>query len=625
MNEDPGHRSLHCLPRPRASRAVGVIFLLALLGGDRSADAQYMFLDVNGDSINTYEDFEYLFDRLNEPTTLDVYLITNQSMTGHESRCLSDPSSQPGLNSYTLNLYSVTGTVSFSDVENRVPGMTESVPLVTYPYALSVGYSGTTTLPPGKYHLLRMTVTINATCPALQFRMSSCYSPPGVVTSFGAGCAGSRGDDVLRFGEDWLDAAGIGSCLHSLPRPGSVSSPAQVVGQELKPLTFTATVFDPDCGIMGIGVGGLPLGATLPILGGFFAGEATATVSWRPTRGQAGVYPITFFVSEYFQSWTAACTTRVTILPANTPPVAEAGGPYSGIQNVPISFDGTQSSDPEGGPLQYVWEFGDGARGTGPTPGHTYGTGGTFSVILTVIDPEQLAGWDGTIATVTNVLHVRVFATKTDKPTKFPNGNPFTRFQVEPTAGAGFPLEEIVPSSVRLHYEDPSCGRIDIPSTMRKSHRIGDTDGNGVAEYRFSFARDDLAALVPCLPHGKTTIPLELWGSLSSGGLIQGQFEHTFVVKGHSFDVAVSPNPLKPTSTLEFTTTEPGFVKAQLFDIQGRLVATFMDEPSMEPGYHRVPTGGFEVRANRLPSGIYFVRVATEHNGQQSRAVMILK
>ncbi len=43
----------------------------------------------------------------------------------------------------------------------------------------------------------------------------------------------------------------------------------------------------------------------------------------------------------------------------NHPPQAVAGGPYVGDEGSPIVFDVTGSSDPDGGALQYRWDFND--------------------------------------------------------------------------------------------------------------------------------------------------------------------------------------------------------------------------------------------------------------------------
>lgn len=67
-------------------------------------------------------------------------------------------------------------------------------------------------------------------------------------------------------------------------------------------------------------------------------------------------------------------------------PIANPGGPYSGVVGYPIQFNGSASYDPEGSPLTYAWNFGDGGVGTGVAPTHTYGAVGTYPVSLVVHD-----------------------------------------------------------------------------------------------------------------------------------------------------------------------------------------------------------------------------------------------
>ncbi|MGD8644481.1 MAG: PKD domain-containing protein, partial [Chromatiales bacterium] len=76
--------------------------------------------------------------------------------------------------------------------------------------------------------------------------------------------------------------------------------------------------------------------------------------------------------------------------PSNTPPVADAGGPYAAEVGQEITFDGTGSSDSDAGDtLTYAWNFGDGNTGTGPTPTHTYASADTFQVTLVVSDGQD--------------------------------------------------------------------------------------------------------------------------------------------------------------------------------------------------------------------------------------------
>jgi len=82
------------------------------------------------------------------------------------------------------------------------------------------------------------------------------------------------------------------------------------------------------------------------------------------------------------------------------PPVADAGGPYSGKPNIAIDFDGTNSYDPNGTIESYAWDFGDDGTATGPTPSHTYSSKGTYTVTLTVTDGDGITDSDTTTATV---------------------------------------------------------------------------------------------------------------------------------------------------------------------------------------------------------------------------------
>jgi len=71
----------------------------------------------------------------------------------------------------------------------------------------------------------------------------------------------------------------------------------------------------------------------------------------------------------------------------NTPPVADIGGPYTGYVNETITFDASDSYDPdEDNIVNYSWDFGDGTKGYGVTVDHTYTAIGTYTVNLTIRD-----------------------------------------------------------------------------------------------------------------------------------------------------------------------------------------------------------------------------------------------
>ncbi len=94
------------------------------------------------------------------------------------------------------------------------------------------------------------------------------------------------------------------------------------------------------------------------------------------------------------------------VQPVNHPPVANAGGPYSGSEGSVVLFNGSASSDPDGDPLTYDWDFGDGTlHGTGVTPSHVYADNraGGYTVTLKVTDTGGLTGTASTSANIDNV------------------------------------------------------------------------------------------------------------------------------------------------------------------------------------------------------------------------------
>jgi PKD repeat protein len=80
------------------------------------------------------------------------------------------------------------------------------------------------------------------------------------------------------------------------------------------------------------------------------------------------------------------------IAQVNAPPVADAGPDveafYGGAYDA-VVFDGTRSRDPDGDPLTYHWDFGDGSMGIGPKIAHTYKKPGSYTVRLRVSDGRK--------------------------------------------------------------------------------------------------------------------------------------------------------------------------------------------------------------------------------------------
>ena len=76
----------------------------------------------------------------------------------------------------------------------------------------------------------------------------------------------------------------------------------------------------------------------------------------------------------------------------NQVPVIEANIPTSGETNQQLSFSAEGSNDPDGYPIGFIWDFGDGSDLMyRPAETHIYTTEGTYTVTLTVTDGKENA------------------------------------------------------------------------------------------------------------------------------------------------------------------------------------------------------------------------------------------
>ena len=114
-------------------------------------------------------------------------------------------------------------------------------------------------------------------------------------------------------------------------------------------------------------------------------------VSPSHTYGTGGEYTVTLVVNDgTVDSAQATSTAVISTPPINAAPTANAGGPYEGQPGVAVNFDGSGSSDPNGDTLTYAWDFGDSTPiGSGVTTSHSYDSIGSYTVTLTVTDPDS--------------------------------------------------------------------------------------------------------------------------------------------------------------------------------------------------------------------------------------------
>jgi glucose/arabinose dehydrogenase len=97
-----------------------------------------------------------------------------------------------------------------------------------------------------------------------------------------------------------------------------------------------------------------------------------STGSFRPTKADGAIY-----------------RTQLPNAANRVPTAVVSASPTSGTAPLEVNFDGSGSSDPDGDPLSYTWDFGDESDPTtGVTASHTYSVDGLFDVQLVVDDQK---------------------------------------------------------------------------------------------------------------------------------------------------------------------------------------------------------------------------------------------
>jgi PKD repeat protein len=345
--------------------------------------------------------------------------------------------------------------------------------------------------------------------------------------------------------------------------------------------------------------------------------SASGLVTLTPTFSDAGPATGTVRVSDGIASDTKSFA--ITVVNVNRCPTANAGGPYTGVINLPVSLNGSASSDPDGDVLSYNWDFGDGASiANGATLTHTYVAAGLYTVSLTVSD-GTCPNTATTTANIVAEFPANSFAVGGNTKTSLGAGKPFTCIQIEPVNNS-FNIADVNISTIRMIYNSNQ-----IFADGSKSSVDGDKNGNGVTEISACFTKADMRVLFSGLPSGTSNVNVTIKGDMLTGGSFTTDMVMVVKSNGSFLAASVSPNPLNPAAKLSFNMSKPGALKVQLFDVNGRLLRTIADEQSATAGYHDYTIDGRTNSGDRMASGVYFVKIWTEFDGTETKSITILK
>jgi hypothetical protein len=348
------------------------VFTAVLMCAAATAEAQYMYLDANGDGVWSTA------DRLNPngtPTSVRLFVVTDRNRDGSPAVC--NVEDQPlTINSYAVNLVASGGTVSYSGFANQQASMTFGFGEMNPGNGLyKNGFGGNAILDPGTYHLANVTITALTGSPIIQFVDLIAGSVD--FTHFGTRCSGYGTDNTYKLDgpqtranqitADWFDADGLLAAggPNSPPVLAPIGNKTGLVGGcQPIPVTFTATATDPDAGqtlTFSLGAGA-PAGATIdPVTGAF---------SWQPTT--ANPVSVTVIVTDNgTPPLSDSETIQIFIAVVNQAPVLAAIGNKTIDEGSLLSFVATATSACPG-PLTFV-------LGAGAPAGAAITVGGSFT------------------------------------------------------------------------------------------------------------------------------------------------------------------------------------------------------------------------------------------------------
>ncbi|MCI0479454.1 T9SS type A sorting domain-containing protein, partial [Candidatus Uhrbacteria bacterium] len=82
------------------------------------------------------------------------------------------------------------------------------------------------------------------------------------------------------------------------------------------------------------------------------------------------------------------------------------------------------------------------------------------------------------------------------------------------------------------------------------------------------------------------------------------------------------PNPFNPATTISYDLPETGWTKVAIYDVNGRLVRTLVDQ-RQEDGEHAETWDGRDDRGVAVPTGVYFVRLESGGEVRSAKTALL--
>jgi len=264
------------------------------------------------------------------------------------------------------------------------------------------------------------------------------------------------------------------------------------------------------------------------------------------------------------------------------------------------------STDSDGSIITWDWDFGDGSTSTFQNTSHTYATGGTYTVSLTVTDDMGASASTSSSVTVSDgtgggTMHIENITTSVVR-TGGGSGFGESTFLIHDDAG-----NPVANATIDATFSGDLSG---------SDSGVTGSDGIVVLESNsFSTRPFDLGACADNVTHASlvydpaqnTDASYSCTGAAPQVGATRSGDEFSKSLVPTEFGINQNfPNPFNPTTVIEFSMPQSQHVSIKVYNLIGQEMATLVDQVK-ETGIHTV---SFD--ATGLSNGVYLYVMETE-------------
>ena len=393
----------------------------------------------------------------------------------------------------------------------------------------------------------------------------------------------------------------------------TVSAPATQQTDEGVNLSFTVTASDQDGDHVALSATSLPSTAAFSD-----QGDDTGTFSWTPGSTESGVYNV-IFVGDDGRGGTASATTAITVND-----VGGGGGGGGGAGEVP-------------GKACLIASF---QSRNGTTCFRIRPVNGSFDLRDVVLSSITFVFHGASVAALDDGARIELHCNRGGGG----DGDDGERHDAAALRLDGDP---------RGDDEDGDCGGVvcgehggnDNGSDHGDDVGFHPTGSGGTCDTLGIRACFSSGALLGVLAGAKMPCDLvnaEIHATLTSGATVVATFgKHGHEDEGEGdkdkdkdhvaqagndtrgLNPKARPNPLNPKTELSFTMSREGRVRVTVYDMQGRLVKTLLDDVRAV-GEQRLSWDGSNARSEKVASGVYFFRIQAPE-GEVIHRVAVVK